>query len=78
MSYHSHFVLNPLTPKSDQHPISPYIISPESNIYVTRIEKMIINLRSSWLLNKFSLSASKEMYRAQYEEYVFWCWGVKG
>ena len=63
MSYHSHFVLNPLTPKSDQHPISPYIISPESNIYVTRIEKMIINLRSSWLLNKFSLSVSKEMYR---------------
>ena len=77
MSYHSHFVLNSLTPKSDQHPISPYIISPESNIYVTRIEKMIINLRRSWLLNKFSPSAPKEIYRAQYEEYV-WFWGVKG
>ena len=32
MSYHSHFALNSLTPKSDQHPISPYIISPESKI----------------------------------------------
>ena len=28
---------NPSTPKSDQHLISPYIITPESNIKVTSI-----------------------------------------
>ena len=31
---------------SDWHLISPYIITPESNIKVTRIKKMIINWRS--------------------------------
>ena len=64
--------------KSDQHVISPYIITPGSNIQVTRKEKMIINWRSSWLLNKFSSLAPKEMYREQYGEYAFWCWGYKG
>ena len=54
-----------MTPKSDQYSISPYIITPESYIQVTRIKKMIINQRSSWLLNKFSFSAPKEMYREQ-------------
>ena len=42
-----------------------------------RIEEMITNLSSSWLLNKFSLSASLEMYREQYGEYAFRCYGVK-
>ena len=30
------------------------------------------------MLNKFSLSAPQKMYREQYGEYVYWCWGVKG
>ena len=38
---------NPLTPKSDQHPISPHNIILESNIKVMRIKEMITNLRSS-------------------------------
>ena len=33
--------LNPLLPKSDKHLISPYNITPESNINVTRIKEMI-------------------------------------
>ena len=36
--------LNPLTTKSDQLQISPYNITPESNIKVTRIKEMITNL----------------------------------
>ena len=35
--------LNPLTPKSDQLLISPYIITPESNIKVTWIKEMTNN-----------------------------------
>ena len=37
---------NPLTPKSDQHLISPYNISPESHTKVMRITEMIKNNRS--------------------------------
>ena len=33
--------MNPLTPKSDQHLISPYNIIPESHIKATRIKEMI-------------------------------------
>ena len=57
---------NPLAPKSDQHPISPHCITRESNMKIRRIEEMIINWSSSRLLNKFSLSASLEMYGKQY------------
>ena len=39
--------LNPLTPKSDKHLISPNSITPESHIKVMRIEEMIPNSRSS-------------------------------
>ena len=39
---------------------------------------MITNLRRSWLLSKFFLSAPLEMYREQYGEYAYWCYGVKG
>ena len=31
-------------------------------------------VKNFWLLNKFSLLASKEMLG----EYAYWCWGVKG
>ena len=34
---------NSLTPMNDQHLISPYNITPESNIMVTRIKEMITN-----------------------------------
>ena len=43
----NHFLLvnsstiNPLNPKSDQHLISPYNITPESHIKVMRIKEMI-------------------------------------
>ena len=42
----------------NQYLISPYSISLEWNIIVTRIKEMITNLSSSWLLYKFSLLAS--------------------
>ena len=61
--------LNPLTLKSGQPLISPYNITPESNIKVTRIKEMITNLQNL-VLNKFSLSALQEMYREQYGEYA--------
>ena len=35
--------LNPLTPKSDKHLISPYNITTESHINVMRIKEMITN-----------------------------------
>ena len=63
----------PLTPESDQHVISPFNIIPESNIKVMRIKEIIINWRTSWLLNEFSLPAHWEMYREQYGEYAYWC-----
>ena len=33
--------LNPLTPESDKHLISPFNISPESHVKVTRIKEAI-------------------------------------
>ena len=50
-------IINPLNLKSDQLLISPYNITPESNIKVMRIKEMITNQKGSWLSNKFSLSA---------------------
>lgn len=35
--------LDPLTPKSDRHPISPFDINFESNIEVKRTDEMITN-----------------------------------
>ena len=61
------------TPKSDQHLISSYNISPESNTKVTRIMKMIKKHGSFWLLGTISLPAPWEMYRKQYEKYAYWC-----
>ena len=39
---------------------------------VIRIEEMVTNQSSSWLWNKFSSSASLEMYEEQYGEYAYW------
>ena len=63
---------NPLIPKSDWHLISPFKIIHESNIKVMRIKEMIINWRTSWLLNKFSLPTHWEMYRELYGEHAYW------
>ena len=56
-SFKASVKFNPLTLKSDQQLISPYNMTPESSIKVMRIKEMITNLRSYWLLNKFSSSA---------------------
>ena len=53
---------NPLIPESNLHLISPFSITPKSNSKVMRIKEIVINWRTSWLLNKFSLPAHKEMY----------------
>ena len=45
--------VNLLTSKSDQHLISPYNITPELNIKVTRRKRMIITLKNTWLFNKW-------------------------
>ena len=58
-------VIFTLIPESDLYLISPFNIIPKSNIKVMRIKEMIINRRTSWLLNKFSLPAHQEMYREQ-------------
>ena len=41
------FALNPLSPNSDKHLISPYNISTWSNIQVTRIKEMITKHKMS-------------------------------
>ena len=55
-----YFSVNPLIPKSDQHLISPFSIIPESNIKVMRIKEVIINWKTSWLLNKFPLLGHRD------------------
>ena len=50
------FCVNPLTPNGDQRQISPYNITPESHIDVTRIREMTTNKESYRLFNKFSFS----------------------
>ena len=49
--------LNLLNPKSDQHLISPYHITPESHMKVTRIKKMITN-KKKLLISKQILLVS--------------------
>ena len=56
---------------SDKHAISPYSSTAESYSKVTRTEEMITNLRSSRLSEKFSFSATWEMFRKQYGEYTY-------
>ena len=43
-------LLNPLTPKSDWHLISPYNINPELHIKVMRI-KVMIPMEGDWQTN---------------------------
>ena len=62
---------NLLIPKSDQHLISPYNITPESHFEVMRIKEMITNKGSSWLLNNY--------WRTVWRIYIliFRCKGLK-
>ena len=50
-------IFSPLMPEWPASSFS-FQFTHESNIKVVRIEKMIINWRTNWLLNKFSLPAS--------------------
>ena len=52
-------------------------ISDFSLQYHPWIKEMITNWRGSWLWNKFSWPVPKEMYREQYREYAYLCWGVQ-
>ena len=40
-------------------------------LVIGKIMEMITNLRTSWLLKKFSSSTPYEMYREQYGEYTY-------
>ena len=51
----------------------PQSVSIPLNKDVMRIKEMITDLKSFWLLNKFSLSAPEEIYGELYEEYALWC-----
>ena len=52
--YHSKQVINPWSPNSDKHLISPYNITTWTNIQIMRIKGMITNDQLSWFLIKFS------------------------
>ena len=47
--------MNPLTPKSDQHLISPYNITTKSHINVTRIKEMITRLKKLLMVRQILL-----------------------
>ena len=63
---------NHLTPKSDQHLISPYNITLESNIKVVRIIGMITNYRSSWLLTNDTLTSRSITIILQKTTHLTW------
>ena len=65
-------VINTLIRESDWYLISPFNVIPKSSIKVMRIKEIIINWRTSWLLNKFSFPAHQEIYGEQYGEYAYW------
>ena len=68
--------LCPLSPKSDQHEISPYNISSLENIVVMRIEHVIREDESNWYFNKFS--PLLVLYKDSKWESQFWYQGLKG
>ena len=68
---------NPQTPYSDNEQIQPCNIIPKLNITVMRIEEMITNKKSSWLLSKFSLSEHREKYGEYAYILMLECKGLK-
>ena len=63
--------LNPFIPESDQHLISPFNITPESNIHVMRIKEMIITEEPLDCLTNSPCQHFRKMYREQYGEYAY-------
>ena len=49
--------INPFTTESDKPLISPYSMTPGSNIKVMSVKEMISMYKSSWLLSKISSTA---------------------
>ena len=49
-----HPVINPLSPKSDQHQFSPHNINALAKVKVMRFNKMIISGKMLWSITKFS------------------------
>ena len=70
--------INPLSPKSDRHQISPYNINALENRVVMRIEYMIREDESNWYFNKFSPVLLLNKYRDSKWESQFWSYGLKG
>ena len=56
-------MVNPLSPKSDQHEISPYNINALENRVVMRIEDMIRKDESNRYFNKLSTLLLLKTYR---------------
>ena len=53
MNFFKSLFLNSLSPKSDQHEISPYYIHASENRVVMRIGYMIREEESNWYVSKF-------------------------
>ena len=62
---------NPLTHKSDWHLISPYCITPESNVKVMRIKELITYKKKLLIFRQILLISTLEMFREQYGEYGY-------
>ena len=65
--------LNPLSPKSDQHEISPHNINALENIVIVRIEYMIREDESiNLIFHQILPNTSIHMYRDSKWESQFW------
>ena len=69
------FLVNPLSPNSDQDQFSPNDIHTLSRDKVMRITEMITKEKMLWSFIEFLF---KEMYRDQFGEQVCGYWGLKG
>ena len=73
-----HPVINPLSPKSDQHQFSPHNINALAKVKVMRFNKMIISGKMLWSFTKFSqLIFQGNVWRSVWR--ICWCIsGLKG
>ena len=71
-------IVNPLSPKGDQHPISPCNINALQNRVVMRITDMMTQDEFAWYFITFSPLLLLEMNRGNKWEFKFWSWGLKG
>ena len=69
---------SPLSPKSDQHEISPYYINASENRVVMRIGYMIRKEECNWYFKKSSPLLLLKKYRDSKWESQFWSQGLKG